>query len=304
MQVDNKQIVILIADDNEANLLLLDTVLKSEQYQVVQARDGLEALVKAKEAKPDLIILDIMMPNLDGFETCQRLKKGKDTCNIPIVFLSAKNKHEDVIQGLELGAVDYMTKPFNRVELLLRIRTQIELKCSRDNLSRLATMDNLTGLLNHGGIQERLRIEISHALRRKAMLSVAILGIDNFKEVNHQHGFKSGDELLQKMAAYIRENMPESAILGRYGGDEFLILLPKYDAEAAYGMTENLRQAIKNETWLDNGADITLSGAVAAWHDENLFKLIDLLAERLACIKQAGRDQVYAEDRLTWLEEQ
>lgn len=104
LQIDNQQITILIVDDNEANLLLLDTVLKTDQYQVVQAKDGLEALVKVKESKPDLILLDIMMPNLDGYECCNQLKDDPDTSDIPIIFLSAKSKREDIIQGLELGA--------------------------------------------------------------------------------------------------------------------------------------------------------------------------------------------------------
>ncbi len=296
LQIDNRQITILIVDDNEANLLLLDTVLKSEQYQVVQAQDGLEALVKVKETNPDLILLDIMMPNLDGYECCDRLKDNPDTNDIPIIFLSAKGKREDIIHGLELGAVDYMTKPFNRMELLLRVRTQIELKISRDRLRKLAMMDGLTGLYNHSYMHERLSSEISRAARHDDELSVVMFDIDYFKQVNDSWGHLVGDAVLRRVAKLMGEHIRQEDILGRYGGEEFLLILPQTNLDEAIVTADKIRQEVADMEWSEHSINITVSAGVVAWKNEDEPNLVEVADERLYAAKRGGRNRVVSTD--------
>ncbi len=212
--------LVLIVDDVAKNLQVLGTILSKQNYKVAAANNGEQALKIAGNTLPDLILLDIMMPGINGFEVCSRLKKDQKTADIPVIFLTAKIEPEDIIKGFEAGAVDYVTKPFNSVELLARTKTHLELKISRDllkskneQLKELAITDSMTGLYNHRYIIDNLVERIAEAKRYKQSLTVAMLDIDFFKKVNDVHGHLFGDFVLVRISTIIEESIRKTDIL-------------------------------------------------------------------------------------------
>ena len=195
--MDNKHLkkeeqpLVLIVDDVSKNLQVLGTILSKENYRIAAANNGEQAIAIANDALPDLILLDIMMPGLNGYETCTKLKSISKTKEIPVVFLTAKIETEDVTKGFKAGAVDYFTKPFNSFDLMARLKTHVELKTSRDLLKeqnellqKLSITDRMTGLYNHQYIIDSLSKRIAESKRYKQPLSVAMIEIDFFKKIN------------------------------------------------------------------------------------------------------------------------
>jgi PleD family two-component response regulator len=242
-----KQPLVLIVDDVAKNLQLLGNILKKENYRIAAANNGKQAVAIASDINPDLILLDVMMPEMDGFEACGKLKNIPETKDIPIIFLTAKVETEDMIKGFKAGAVDYVTKPFNSYELLARVKTHLELKISRDLLEKknklleiLSITDGLTGLYNHRYIVDALSQRITETRRYGKPLSIVMLDIDYFKKINDKYGHVFGDEVLIKISSVIEETVREVDIAGRYGGEEFLIVIPDTDSSGAYKTAERL----------------------------------------------------------------
>jgi len=234
MQTPTQNARILIADDTPYNLKVLSAVLTQQHYVLVSAKNGFETLKLAVSSAPDLILLDIMMPGMDGLEACQHLKQDPNTCDIPIIFLTAKTEDDDIIKGLELGAADYITKPFNPKILLARVRTHLALRQKTKELQEFAHKDGLTLIANRRSFDSFLETEWQRCLRTQTYLSLIMLDIDYFKYYNDTYGHLQGDEIL-KITAKTLENVVinTSHLVARYGGEEFAIILSNTSLEEA-----------------------------------------------------------------------
>lgn len=294
-----KQPLILIVDDVAKNLQLLGNILRKENYNIAAANNGKQAIAIAIDIKPDLILLDVMMPEMDGFEACSKLKNMPGTKDIPIIFLTAKVETEDIINGFKVEAADYVTKPFNSYELLARVKTHLELKINRDLLEEknklleiLSTTDGLTGLYNHRYIIDVLSQRIIETKRYGQALSIGMFDIDHFKKINDKYGHIFGDKVLIEISSVIEETIRKVDIAGRYGGDEFLIVLPDTDSGGAYKTAERIRESIESINWDKDGLKVTASGGVREFKNEDFEKLVNKADKLLYIAKNSGRNRI------------
>ena len=243
---------VLAAEDNPVFQSMFKTMLTRWGYQPVMARDGNEAWSILERADaPRLAVLDWMMPGVDGVEICRRVRSANREPYVYILLLTARTESQDLIEGMDAGADDYLTKPFNAHELRVRIRAgrrilelQEELLRAREALREQATHDGLTGLLNRTSIMEKLDDELARAARENSPLSVLMVDLDRFKAVNDTQGHLAGDAVLREAANRFRSAARRYDSVGRYGGEEFLIVLPGCTAEAARVHAERIRLAI------------------------------------------------------------
>ena len=227
------KLMILLVDDAPTNIQMLNETLK-DGYHLFFATNGRDALRIASESLPDLILLDVIMPEMDGYEVCRKLKADPILRDVPIIFITAMSQQEDEAIGLELGAVDYIAKPFNPTIVRLRIRNQIELKRQRDLLARLSHLDGLTGIPNRRALDEVLEREWRRGSRSLRPLSLLMIDIDHFKADNDRCGHLAGDDCLRTVAQTLKLSLGRAAdFVGRYGGEEFLAVLPETDADGA-----------------------------------------------------------------------
>lgn len=238
---------ILIVDDASENIRILAQALKGE-YKTTFATDGNQALKMAmSEEPPDLILLDIIMPQMDGYEVCTRLKHDSKTRNIPVIFITAMDQEEDETKGLEIGAVDYITKPFSMAIVKARVKTHLELKRHRDMLENLSSLDGLTGIPNRRRFDEFLDTEWRHCMRENVPLSLIMMDIDYFKAFNDNQGHQAGDDCLKKVAHTLASSVKRPMdFLARYGGEEFVAILPKTNSEGGLVVAETMRKNIQS----------------------------------------------------------
>jgi diguanylate cyclase (GGDEF)-like protein len=250
---------ILVVDDVPVNVQLLTTYLTSVGYHVITARDGQEALTKVSASQPDLILLDVMMPKLNGFEVCERIKKDPVTRIIPVIMVTALNEIEDKIKATEAGADDFISKPFNKLELLTRVKSLLrikqlhdelnakvrELEQARERLRQLAITDGLTGLYNHRYFKEHLEQELNRARRHQLRVSVVMIDIDHFKKFNDTYGHPAGDFILRSIARLLKENIRKIDLAARYGGEEFCLVLVETNKKAAGVAAEKVRRLVE-----------------------------------------------------------
>ena len=238
---------LLIVDDSIDNIEVLMFAL-SKDYDVCFATSGREALRQANSANvPDLILLDIMMPGMDGYETCRWLKGGPSTQNIPVIFVTAMDGVAEQERGFELGAVDYITKPYDLSIVRARIRTHIRLKQNSEMLEKLASVDSLTGIFNRRHLDHRLDIELARTERSAQPLSVLMIDIDDFKSYNDHYGHGAGDECLVRVVRTLERDLRPADLIARYGGEEFVVLMPECDATGAIEAAERLRKSVEAE---------------------------------------------------------
>jgi diguanylate cyclase (GGDEF)-like protein len=221
---------VLIVDDQPANVRLMAEALKGE-YELRFATSGAAAIDAAASGGVDLILLDVVMPELDGFEVCRRLKSDDRTAQIPVIFVTAREDTEDETQGFDAGGVDYITKPAKPVIVRARVRTHLELKQSRDLLAHLAMIDPLTGIPNRRRFDSSLELEWQRAARNERWLSLAILDVDYFKRFNDTYGHARGDDCLKAIAETVSTLARRPGeLVARIGGEEFAVILPEVDA--------------------------------------------------------------------------
>lgn len=238
---------ILIVDDVPMNIKVLAEIIKSPDYEILAATDGKTALQLSASEKPDLILLDIMMPNIDGYEVCKRLKFDKQTKNIPIIFVTARGEEDDETRGLELGAVDYITKPINPLIVKARVKNHLELKRKRDTLETLSITDGLTGIANRRCFDEFLNFEWIRARRAQSFLSLIMMDIDYFKLFNDNYSHLQGDECLKKIAKALSRSVKRATdLVARYGGEEFSCVLPLTNKKGAFALAHQIQSAIKS----------------------------------------------------------
>ncbi|MES2772038.1 MAG: diguanylate cyclase [Pseudomonadota bacterium] len=236
---------LLVVDDKPLNIQILYQIF-SEDYQVFMATSGEQALALSVDRQPDLILLDVVMPNMDGYEICHRLKKDPLTCDIPVIFVTAYNDEVSEMRGLDVGAVDFISKPINAKIVRARVKAHVTLKIQADILRSLAYVDGLTGVANRRHLDTQLAAEWRRAARHKTSLSVALLDVDFFKRYNDHYGHQAGDECLRSVATTLKKHLKRPGdLLARYGGEEFVLLLPKTNLNGAEQIAEQLRAEIE-----------------------------------------------------------
>ncbi len=236
---------ILIVDDQPENIrLLMDAV--DEQYQVIVAKDGPTAIQRTIQFLPDLILLDIMMPEMDGYAVCSALKANETTKEIPIIFVTAMNDARDEEKGLKLGAIDYIRKPFSLAVVKARIYNHLKLKRKTDMLEKMLCMDGLTEIHNRKGFDETLNRHWRASIRSRSPLSLIMIDIDFFKKYNDRYGHAQGDKCLVQVAQTINDSVkrPQDYV-ARYGGEEFAVLLPDTEQQGALFIAEKICTAVE-----------------------------------------------------------
>ncbi len=245
---------ILIAEDDKTSFFMLESLLEKWGYTVLAVRDGDEAFKLLSGDEPPLLaILDWMLPGMSGPEICSSLREGREGNGKPyqyIIILTVKEEKEYVVEGLKAGADDYLTKPFDSQELQMRLRVGERILHLQEQLRTAALYDDLTGLLNRGAVIERLENELSRSWRTGVPLSIALLDIDHFKEVNDTYGHITGDRVLREIGRRIKAVIRSYDSLGRYGGEEFLLVFPGLSGSVADGICERVRSAIMEKPFL------------------------------------------------------
>jgi len=308
---DKSQYRILVVDDHEDNIELLRARLEARGYIVEGAGDGQAALDAVERQCPDLILLDVMMPKLDGIEVVRRLKSNPLLPFIPVIMQTALDSTENKVEGLDAGADDYITKPINfaeleaRVNSLLRIKKlqndlaerEKQLSVLNDKLREISLTDGLTKIDNRRSLEERLHEMWEHSLRLHEPIAVVMCDIDKFKSVNDNYGHQAGDAVLQQFARLLKDEAREIDRVGRYGGEEFLLILPGTVLDAAVTFAERLREKVANHTFSYPGGTLsrTMScGVGASPHprvkdQEGLLRAAD---DALYVAKETGRNRV------------
>jgi len=282
---------ILIIDDNNDNIKVAANIIKADNNIVWATMNPKEGLKIAEVKLPDLILLDVQMPVMDGYEACKILKSKAQTKDIPIVFMTARTDDESIHKAYNEGAVDYITKPIKKLELLARVNTQLKLSSMIKCLKEASVTDGLTKLFNHKKIFELLDLEIDRAKRYNRPLSIMMLDIDRFKSVNDKYGHVYGDTVLERLASEIKQQIRDMDMVGRYGGEEFLIIFPEITKSQAYEVAQRLRKTVESLTF-DNGLTITISGGLAELSEEKTELLVSKADENLYRAKNTGRNKI------------
>jgi diguanylate cyclase (GGDEF)-like protein len=288
---------LLLVDDDVESLAVARARLADDGIEISYATGGRAGLEAAKCQHPDLILLDLDMPDMTGFDVCQILKADPELCMIPVLFLSGSGTPGGKVRGLDLGAVDYITKPFDDFELRARVRAAIRTKQLQDLLIEHAHVDPLTGLPNRRALMDRLQMEWARMQRHGGELSFIMADIDHFKRVNDTYGHSIGDKVLQEVARTIARQCRENDLPARYGGEEFAVVVPNEAISGATHLAERCRQEIENVNLPAKGKPIhpTVSFGVAdADGVSSAELLIDRADQTLYQAKTAGRNRVAA----------
>lgn len=295
---------ILIAEDDPVSSRVLQAFLQKWGYDIISVADGSEALqILERQDHPRLAILDWMMPGMEGTQICRAVRQETDRHYVYILLLTARTQREDVLIGLESGADDYLTKPFDAQELRARLHVgerildlQDSLIAAREELLFQATHDQLTGTSNRGVVLNELRKEGSRQLREGGSFGVVMIDVDHFKFVNDKYGHICGDTVLREAAARMKKSVRPYDTVGRYGGEEFLIVVPASDAVGTLGLAERIRKAIESVPVATDSGDvhITASLGVAVSSSTRRFDpemLLRLADDALYRAKEHGRNR-------------
>ncbi len=287
---------VLIVDDTPENIDILSGILKND-YRILVANSGERALEVCHRHLPALILLDVMMPGLDGYEVCRRLKHDPVTSDIPVIFVTAANRDQDEVEGLAAGAVDFLTKPVNPPIVAARVRTHVELNQQRDMLRKLSQVDDLTGVASRRCFEETLNRESMRCTRRQSSLALLLVDVDFFKAFNEVYGRQAGDRCLRRIAATLTACLGRSGdLVARLSGDRFACILPDTDLPGLRRVAERIGRDMANllipHTRSETGDHLTVSvsGLVAVpGPDWVLPKLLPRAEEMMVEAKHEGR---------------
>lgn len=297
---------ILIVDDEPINLALLSATLGGH-YDISTAASGAVALDRAAADPPDLLLLDVVMPDLDGYEVLRRWREDERTRDIPVIFVTGRGAASDQIQGLSAGAVDYITKPFEMPIVLARVETHLELKRKSDLLKQLASVDPLTEIGNRRQLDDCLHREWRAASRRQHELALVMIDIDQFKLFNDTYGHSAGDRCLRRVAQAISSSVRRGEdYLARFGGEEFAVVLPGTNEEGALVVAEKVRSSVEAlaipHSASSVSSQVTVSVGVAVTvpqRGDSIESLIEAADRQLYRAKDGGRNRVHPEPRAT-----
>lgn len=256
--IDPANLRILLVDDNPQNLQALGNHLKALPCQLLFALDGRRTLEAIGKHKTHLILMDIQMPDMDGFELCQKIKDNPETSDIPVIFLTAAYRdQESILKGFRVGGVDFITKPYHREELLARVKTHLKLKAFQDYFRDMSIRDPLTRLYNRRFMTERIAQEEARNHRDQRVFTIALGDLDNFKQINDRYGHACGDAVLVETAATLRAAIRETDAVARWGGEEFLVLLPDTDLDGARVVLDRMLKAVRDLSVACGGRSIS-----------------------------------------------
>jgi two-component system cell cycle response regulator len=289
---------ILVADDEGATRLKLETLLAKLGYEVILAHDGAEAWeVLQREDAPTLAIIDWIMPGIDGVEVCRRVRMSGKRPYVYLIMLTVKDEKQDLVAGMEAGADDYLSKPFDLDELRVRLRAGERILALQDELRAQATHDDLTGVLNRGTILEIVQRELAHVTRKGESAGIILADLDNFKQINDTYGHPIGDEVLRESSRRLGARMRSYDAIGRYGGEEFLVVLPGCGRGCALEVAERMRFSVADQPIVTPAGEvgITVSLGVTVVEKGHTLKLDTVIVaadQALYRAKRAGRNRV------------
>ena len=292
---------LLLVDDQPINIQVLYRIF-SPDYRVLMATSGAKALELCRDDRPDLVLLDVVMPEMDGHEVCRRLKRDLATCNIPVIFVTAHNDAAEETHGFEVGAVDFIAKPVNPATVRARVKTHLTLKHQSDLLRKMVFIDGLTGVFNRRCFDEQLATEWRRASRNASSLGLLMLDIDHFKRYNDRYGHQQGDDTLRQVASAIKASLQRPGdLVARYGGEEFACIVPATDFEGGLRVAERIEHGVRSlqlaHADSDTAAVVTLSIGLALGQpgrDADPTALLALADVQLYHAKHSGRGRVCA----------
>ncbi|HDZ20598.1 hypothetical protein LCGC14_0312410 [marine sediment metagenome] len=287
---------VLIIDDSPDAVAIATARLRQDGLQVVSAADGRAGLDLAAAQRPDLILLDVAMPDMSGFDVCRQLKSDLNLSTIPIIFLTAMDDTLQKVRGLELGAVDYVTKPFDAFELRARVQAALRTKRFADMLTEFANIDPLTELPNRRAFINQLNKEWARKERHGDPFALIMADIDYFKRVNDTYGHSVGDRMLKAVSKALADQCRELDLAARYGGEEFAIIAPNQSAEAAGNLAERCRQGVEHIRLHVTGSDISVTISFGVADSQGLHSIAEVIELADRCLYQAklaGRNTVF-----------
>lgn len=284
--------LVLIVDDSPTNLQVLASCVK-DKHRVKVAKNGKQCLQIAHASpQPDLILLDVEMPEMDGYEVCKRLKESANTAEIPVVFVTGLLGDDDEERGLALGAVDYITKPIRPAIVMARVKTHITLKLQRDELNKMAFFDQLTGLYNRHYLLDIASKKVARALRHQYDLWVLMIDIDHFKHINDSHGHPMGDEILKLVATTLALDNRSEDVAARFGGEEFLVMFDPCDKGSALLKANRILTKIAQLNPHNIKVTVSIGMAKLEASDANFERLLKRADDALYLAKENGRNRI------------
>jgi two-component system chemotaxis response regulator CheY len=293
--------IVLVADDSRAIRAWLRRQLSENGYTVIEAEHGMDAVLAARTTRPDVVLLDVDMPKMNGYQALAAMRADERLKDVPVLFLTGRAAISDVVEGLRLGALDYLRKPCEPEELLARVQGALRMKARQDELHRrnaelstAAATDPLTGLCNRRALEQRLPQVLEDARRLGQPAAVLVIDIDHFKQVNDREGHLAGDEALRAVAGRLRSGVRDDQTLGRWGGEEFLVLAPCTSQPGGLDLAERLRVAVGWEPVAlseQRAIPITVSIGVASGATDHL-QLLRQADAALYVAKTNGRNRV------------
>jgi diguanylate cyclase (GGDEF)-like protein len=306
---------VLLVEDDPIQASATKEILRKVGYEILWAEDGINAIKLIKSEKPDIVLLDVILPGMDGYEVCRWLKLDESTKGIPVIMLTVKKELADKISGLHIGADDYLPKPYNELELNARIYALLRTKALQDELklknqqledlldkvNYMAITDTLTGLYNRRRFHDALTSEYERAKRYGTPFSLIMTDIDYFKKINDNYGHDVGDAVLKEVSEILMKSVRDIDTVARYGGEEFMIILPNTDKTHSRIVAERMRQAIENHNFAGVDRKITTSVGISGMPDikiENEDKLIRCADFAMYRAKQLGRNRTVTVEAL------
>ncbi|MFZ5908092.1 MAG: diguanylate cyclase [Nitrospirota bacterium] len=300
---------ILLVEDDKLQAKITGEYLESAGFDVIVADSGKSAIKAVKTSSVDIVLLDLVLPDMNGNEVCRWLKLNEDTRGIPIIMLTAKGSTTDKVQGLQAGADDYLSKPYNEIELNARIYASLRTKALQDELREknlqlqeviakielLASTDPLTGLFNRRHFEIIIENEFARTQRYGSPIACLMIDVDHFKKINDTYGHRAGDTILKEIARLIQENIRKVDTAARWGGEEFVVLLPRTDRKQAYYAASRIWESIAGHCFTTIETGITVSIGIASTPDaaiDSAEKLIDASDLEMYRAKTLGRNRI------------
>ena len=286
---------VLVVDDTPLSVKLLTLQLEYEDYIVNTAANGLEALAKIEADKPDIVLLDVMMPGLDGFETCRRIRANPATAHIPVVMVTALQDVDDLVRGFEAGADDFLTIPVNSLALIARIRSQLRQKRYYESLLEQSLIDPLTGAFNCRYLEAQVPRLIARCRAAHKPIAVLMIDVDHFKRINDEHGHAAGNHVLKEIVNRITSALRPWDLVARMGGEEFAVVLPETDLDAGHRIAERLCSRIAGTLVADVAITVSIGAAVIQPEEEEPDAALRRADAALYEAKRAGRNRAMAD---------